>query len=262
MCLCGLPGCTWMSYLGTSDHGRELGKTYFIGGAGSVGNVVGTVDVPLGLRQAGYKGATEVLGWQSVVGGTLRDEIDRSRNMGQARRLARRIQKYMDKYPSRPVHIIALSAGTGIATWALESLPPKYHVQTVVFLGSSLSRGYDLSDALRRVDKRLYAFSSTRDPVLRYVLPLTGPIDRDSGTSTAAGLCGFDLPEDASAAVRELYRQRLRNRPYKPAYARYGYHGLHTDGTSPAFVEHVVAPLLMQPGEPPEPSEPDAEPDK
>ena len=86
-----LTGCTWMSYLGTDDRGREFGKTYFVGGAGPVGYVVGVHSVPKGLRRAGYRGAIETFGWQSVVGGTLRDQVDRSRNEEQARRLARRI---------------------------------------------------------------------------------------------------------------------------------------------------------------------------
>lgn len=233
-----------MSYLGTIDEGREYGKTYFVGGAGPVGNVVGTIDVPEGLRRGGYPGAIETFGWQSVVGGTLRDQMDRARNLGQAQRLAARIRAYMDAYPGRPVNLIGLSAGTGIATWALESLPDGYNVQTVVFLASSLSRGYDLSSALAHVAGKVYVFTSTEDAVLRYMLPVAGSVDREFGTTEAAGLYGFVLPRGSDEQTYRLYRAHLRHRPYKRKYARYGYHGGHTDCTSQEFIAHVVTPLL------------------
>jgi pimeloyl-ACP methyl ester carboxylesterase len=255
MCLCGLAGCTWMSHLGTDDRGIELGKTFFVGGAGSIGNVVGTVDVPKGLRRGKYRGAIEVFGWQSTVGGTLRDLMDRDRNEGQAQRLAQHITDYLNRYPGRRVNIIALSAGTGIAAWALEFLPERYRVGTVVFLGSALSREYDLSPALARIDGRLYCFYSSRDPLLRYGLPITGSVDREFGLSSAAGLYGFVLPPGAGPSVRRLYRERLRNRPYRSDYAQYGYFGFHADSTQPAFVAKVIAPLLSEPLAAPESAE-------
>lgn len=237
-----------MSALGTDDQGRTYGRTYFVGGAGPVGNLVGTVDVPRGLRQGGYRGSIEVFGWQSIVGGTLRDVMDRARNEKEARRLATRIRRYLDQYPGRRVNIIALSAGTGIATWALEALPPKYHVGSVVFLSSALSRRCDLRKALSRVDGQLYCFHSPRDPLLLYGLALTGSVDRESGTIGAAGVHGFEPPPDADDTARDLYALKVRNRPHVPAYSEHGYHGWHTDCTSPAFIAHVVAPLLMDGG--------------
>lgn len=251
--LAGLPGCTWMSYIGTDETGSELGRTYFVGGAGPIGHVVGTMDVPRGLRQGHYRGSIEVFAWQSVVGGTLRDQMDRTRNEDQARRLAQRIQDYLAEFPGRRVNLVALSAGTGVVAWALEALPPECRVGTVVFLGSSLSRPYDLTPALERLDGRLYCFYSSRDPILRYGVPVTGPVDRESGQADAAGLYGFLLPPRAGDHTRNLYRQRLRNRPYKSAYAHYGYHGLHTDSTSPRFIAKVVVPLLHEPLSPPPP---------
>ena len=246
-CLCGTGGCTWMSYFGTDEHGSELGRTYFVGGAGSIGNVVGTFDVPRGLRAAKYRGSIETFGWQSVIGGTLRDQLDRSRNEGEGRRLARRIQAYWKKYPGRRVNVIALSAGTGIAAWALEALPVQRRIGTVVFLGSSLSREYDLSSALARIDGHLYSFHSPDDPMLKFGLALTGPVDRPAGGAGVAGLSGFELPPGASESVQALYSRRLRNRPYKAEYAEYGYYGLHADSTSPGFIKAVIAPLLAEP---------------
>lgn len=239
----GTSGCTWMSYLGSSDVGLEHGKTFFIGGAGPVGQAVGTMSVPRGLRTGGWPGAVEVFAWQSVVGGTLRDQVDRGRNLKQAERLARRIQDYQEQYPGRPVNIVALSGGTGVATWALEALPENCRVHAVVFLASSLSQRYDLSAAVRHIDTRLYAFNSQTDSVLRVAVPMTGPIDRDT-RPVAAGLYGFALPPGAGAETRELYRARVSNIRYRTEYALYGHRGGHTGATSRVFVQYVVTPLL------------------
>jgi len=238
-------GCTWLSYFGTTEEGHTRGKVFFVGGAGPVGNVVGTFDVPRGLRAAGYPGAIETFGWQSVVGGTLRDQMDRNRNRSEARRLARRIQAYLDSHPGRSVHIVALSAGTGIATWALEALPSGYSVHTVVYLSSSLSCEYDLTEALRRIRNRLHVFYSERDPVLRYMAPVAGSVDREMFSQSIVGLRGVVIPARASPTVRGLYELRVRNHPYDEKYAQYGYFGFHADSTSAAFIEHVVAPLLL-----------------
>ncbi len=242
-CAWALPGCTWVTYLGTDPSGSKFGKTYYVGGAGPFGHV-GTIDVPRGLRRAGYRGAIEVFGWQGVIPSTLRDQMDRSRNEQQSRRLARRIESYLRQHPGRPVNIIALSAGTGVAAWALEALPAEFRVDTVVFLGSSLSRRYDLSPALRRLDGKLYNFYSPDDPVLRFATPLTGSIDRRTRGRSLGGLLGFEAAAEADAATIELYKKHLVNMPYRRRYRRLGYRGMHTDATSPGFVQAVIAPLL------------------
>ncbi len=244
--LIGGSGCAWAPKLASDFRGRPFGQTFYVGGAGPVGQVVGTFDVPKGLRNAGYRGAIEVFAWQTSVGGTIRDQVDRGRNLTQSRRLARRIRKYLDEHPDRPVNLIALSAGTGIAAWALESLPASYKVQNVVFLSSSLSRGYDLTRALEHVNGHLYAFHSPNDRVLRYMVPIAGSVDRNFGRGTAAGLYGFRLPALAGPEARRIYRARLRNRAYCPRYRLYGYDGHHHDCTARAFVSRILAPLLME----------------
>lgn len=238
-------GCVALSYVGSTNRGEEFGKTWYVGGAGSIGTVIGTTEVPNGLRRGKYRGAIEVFGWQAVLGGTIRDQIDRGRNLDQAHRLARRIVEYMDTYPDRPVNIVALSAGTGIAAWAIESLPEHYRIRTAVFLASSLSRRYDLTDVLRRIDGHLYVFSSPRDPILANLVPIAGSVDREWGVGTAAGLYGFQVPPNTGPPTRELYRLKMRHRPYRSSFARYGYNGLHTDAARQRFIERVVTPLIL-----------------
>lgn len=240
LCGCGLP-----ARMGTDLRGEPIAKTFYVGGAGMFGNI-GSLDVPKGLRQGGFKGATEVFAWQSKIGLTLRDHLDRSRNQAQALRLARKIEEYLDRFPGNPVNVIALSAGTGITTWALEQLREGYTVNVVVFFGSSLSRNYDLSSALKHINGELYNFYSRKDQVLRNLVPLTGTIDRRYLGKAVAGLRGFVIPRGTDQESRELYRARARNMPWVRAYRRYHYRGGHTDGTRRSFIRHIVTPLLLE----------------
>lgn len=245
--LVALTGCSnILAKLGDDNTGIDREITYYLGGAGTLGGI-GNGSVREGLRKGRYQGAINVIPWQSWFGDVLRDQIDRTRNQREAQRVADEILQYQQTYPGRRVNIIALSAGTGIATWALERLPADANVGTVVFLGSSLSRRYDLTDALRRVDGRLYVYYSAADPILRYGLPLAGTVDREFQGPSAAGLSGFALPPGASHEMIELYNRKLRNMAWKPRYERYGYRGLHTDGTSAPFVAEFIAPLLREP---------------
>jgi pimeloyl-ACP methyl ester carboxylesterase len=244
-----LVGCNPMSHFdfGTDLRGSQFGRIYYVGGAGTFGNV-GMIDVPKGLRRAGWRGSVEVFRWQSTVGGTLRDQIDRERNEDQGRYLAREIVNYARRFPDRPISIVALSAGTGVTTWALEKLPDEVNVENVVFLASSLSRSYSLSAALRHVNGTLYNFYSPDDPVLRYAVPITGSVDGglELGNPGVAGLLGFELPNQANERARTFFDAHVQNMPYRRQYSQYGYHGRHTDATSAEFIQYVVAPLLKK----------------
>jgi pimeloyl-ACP methyl ester carboxylesterase len=247
-----LVGCNPMSHFdfGTDLRGSQYGRIYYVGGAGTFGNV-GMIDVPKGLRRSGYRGSIEIFRWQSTMGGTLRDQLDRERNEEQGRNLAREIVTYARHFKGRPINVLALSAGTGVTTWALEKLPDDVNVESVVFLASSLSRSYDLTDALRHVNRRLYNFYSPDDRVLRYALPITGSVDGEleMGSPGVAGLFGFELPNRANESARTLYDGRVQNMPYRSQYSQYGYHGQHTEGTSVDFIQYVVAPLLVKQGQ-------------
>ncbi len=239
-----MSGCQVAPRLSSDERGAANGKTFYLGGAGPIGNVTGVRSVPAGLRRGGYRGAIEVFGWQSVLGGTLRDQMDARRNHEAAQRLANRIINYLDAYPGNRVNLIGLSAGTGIITWALENLPEEYRVGQVVYFGSSLSRDYDLTRMFRGVDGVLWNFYSTNDPILKYGVPLTGSVDRKFAGENLAGLHGFAPPAEADETTQALYRRHLRNMPWQPEYAEYGYHGQHTDGVNADFVASIVTVLI------------------
>ncbi|MCK6485868.1 MAG: hypothetical protein HUU22_17010 [Phycisphaerae bacterium] len=224
------------------DGDRKKGVTYYVGGAGPIGNI-GFLSVPRGMKEAGYAGYVEIFDWQSVTAAI--DQVALERNRNKAVDLSVKIRRQVRFHPDVPVNIVALSAGTGIAAFALEMLPEDVKINNVVFLASSLSSRYDLTRALRRVRGAAYAFHSPDDPVLRTLVPLTGTVDRRGAEAGVAGLEGFRLPRGGAPDMREQY-EKLHNVPYRREFNRYGYSGGHTDCTRREFVARYIAPLLMR----------------
>lgn len=219
----------------------EAGITYYIGGAGPIGNV-GSFDVPAGLRDAGYPGCVEVFTWQSWT--HAGDQINLARNREKAAELADRIRRYRRDHPTQPINIIALSAGTGIATFALEYLPEDIGIDRVFFLACSLSSRYDLTRALKRIRQRLYVLYSPHDRVLNTLVWYTGTIDRSTAKEGIAGLEGFYIPAVPRMDTLAQY-QKVQNVPYRLEFTEVAYEGGHTDVTSRAFVRRYLAPALL-----------------
>jgi len=220
---------------------RAAGAVFYIGGAGPIGNV-GSFDVPAGLRDAGYKGHVEVFAWQSWT--HAGDQVNLPRNRQKAADLADAIKRYRRRYPKPPIHIVALSAGTGIATFALEYLPESTGIENVVYMGCSLSSKYDLTRALKRIRGKLYVLYSENDVMLKDVVWFSGTVDRSSADQGIAGLEGFYLPTSPRSDTLKQY-EKVQNIPYRAEFRTAGYRGGHTDGTSPSFVRRYLAPALM-----------------
>jgi hypothetical protein len=216
--------------------------TYFLDGAGNFG--FGKETVPLGLEDGGYKGQIEHFIWTTYLGPAL-DQMYYSHNRRQGRRLAGKIADFQNKHPGGRVNIIALSAGSGVAVFALESLPSKYHVDNVFMLSSSLSADYDLSRALRRVDGGMYFYWSPRDPILRGLVPVVGTVDREN-TSQVAGAVGATLPRGAGMDTRQLYVSRVRNIRWYTNELGSPLKFQHAGTTDRRFICEMVAPMLVR----------------
>lgn len=221
---------------------KARGIVYYVGGAGPLGNV-GFLSVPKGMEAAGFPGYVQVVTWQGFSSAI--DQVNLERNRQKGIELAGQIRDYQRRNPGAPVHIIALSAGTGITTFALESLPESARVQNVCFLGCSLSSKYDLSRALRRIEGRLFVFYSYRDRVLNDIVPYTGSVDRGDPTEGVAGLSGFRISRNATEATRRVYR-KLLNIPYQREFEESGWDGGHMSSTAEGFIKWYVAPLLLE----------------
>ena len=226
---------------------ERRGKTFYLGGAGNFG--LGKDSVPRGLADAGYRGDVEHFVWTSYMG-PLVDQMYLQHNRRVARALARRIQDYLRQHPNRKVNLIALSAGTGVAVFALEELEKEFQVETVVLLSSSLSADYDLSRALRRVNGDIYFFWSPKDPILSGLVPIVGTVDRAGFGARPAGTHGAMLAAHASNETKDLYRN-VKNVQWHPEASNHMLRFGHSDIISRSTVRELVAPLLVMPSGPP-----------
>ncbi len=224
-------------------HGNpSRGITYYVGGAGPMGNV-GSFDVPGGLRDAGYAGDVRVFTWQTWL--HAGDQLNIGRNREKGIELAELIRRDHRMHPNARINIIALSAGTGIATFALESLAERAPVDTVIFLSCSMSSRYDLTRALRRVNNRLYVVYSPSDIILNKLVWYTGTVDRADSADGIAGLEGFYLPRVIHSDTRGQYG-KIVNVRYRSEFALSDYEGGHIDATARLFVRRYLSKAIMR----------------
>ncbi len=237
------PGCILGSrptlvQVGTRDDQR----TFYLDGAGNYG--FGKESVPLGLADGGYEGHVEHYIWTTYLGAIV-DQVSVSHNRREGYKLAARIREFLDIRPHGEVNLIGLSAGTGIIVFALEALDPKYRVQNVVMLSSSLSADYDLTAALRRVDGGIYFFWSPDDPILAELVPLVGTVDRSSRSNSPAGIWGARMPFGASQSTRDLYARKVHNIRWYPEPLIGPLKLRHAGSISRSHIRDLVAPILV-----------------
>jgi hypothetical protein len=235
---CGLLALTLCLSAGCWNSGRpeeRFGKTYYLDGAGNFGFGMGSVRE--GLVAAGYRGDVEVFVWTTSFNPLL-DQRNTVLNDIRAGQLAGKIEHYLKNYPDNDVNVIALSAGTGVAMWAVEKLHSPDKINNLVLLGSSLWSQYDVTKALANMKGKIYVYYSAYDDVLDTFVRRVGTVDNRFGVDSA-GLVGLH-PDGQD-------NPRVVNIGYRPSYDRYGWAGDHTGATSAPFVrtyvaQHVVAP--------------------
>jgi len=231
-------GCARTNY--TSPARYEQGLVVVLGGAG--GGMMGEDSRVRGsLAAAGVNRAIEIFEWSQ--GDLIDDQVDVNANRRKADQLARRVEAYEVQYPGRPVHLVGVSAGTGLAIWALEDLSAGARVTGTVLLASSLGARYDLAPALDKVDDAIYSFNSIADTVLSIGVTMTGSVDRNG--SVAGGLVGFSPPDGSPEYVRKLYKEKLVQIPWWPGDVVLGNLGDHLGSTNPLFIRARVSPIVL-----------------
>ncbi|HUW84952.1 MAG TPA: hypothetical protein VMZ31_19400 [Phycisphaerae bacterium] len=218
---------------GCVDPREDFGKTYYIDGAGNWG--FGVAEVAQGLKAAGYRGHVEAYLWTTSFNPAI-DQVNRPAAHLRAAILTQKIQDYLRNHPRNDVNIIALSAGTGIAVWAVEALESSYRVNNLVLLGSSLSSDYDMRKAVTKIKGHVYVYYSRYDTILDGPMRVLGTIDGRMDVD-AAGLVGLH--------PRGGDRGKIVNIGWGPQYQRYGWTGAHTDCTSEPFVRRYIAAHVM-----------------
>lgn len=218
-------------------------KVYYLDGAGGGGIVLNWGrSVKKGLREARFPGEIESFSWQTQLGPLLDQNISTRYKRKKARELAGKIEEYKARHPDGRVSLIGLSAGTAVTLYTLEELPHGVQVENVILLSSSVSADYDLGDALRHVRNKMYVFTSDKDPVLKFLVPVAGTADGERFTR-AAGLQGFIVPSGGSEELQREY-DKLVHIAWSPELDE-TFRGGHTDTVSSEFVASNVAPLLM-----------------
>jgi len=230
-------GCGRVNY--THGNRYEEGLVVCLSGAG--GMMGETERVREGLNAGGVRRAIEIFEWSG--GGVLSDQTNVAENHRKAQRLSRRIEEYMRSYPGRPVHLIGVSAGTGLVVWALEDLSEGHQATGAVLISSSLDTKYDLTSALGKVSDRLYSFNSVADTILSLGVTFAGTVDRGGGI--AGGLVGFSPPDGVSDETQTLYKEKLVQVSWWPGDVVLGHLGNHLGATSPAYVETKIAPIIL-----------------
>ncbi|MCK4660786.1 MAG: hypothetical protein KAV82_14800 [Phycisphaerae bacterium] len=216
----------------TGGAAERFGKTYYLDGAGNWG--FGSGEVSRGLKQAGYRGDVEVFLWTMTLN-PLADQLNYLGARMRAAKLADRIARYHRKYPHNKINLIALSAGTGVATWAIEKLPSDVKIDTLVLLGSSLSHDYDMTKVLDHMAGKIYAYYSPHDTVLQAV-KIIGTIDQKRGVDSI-GLVGLQPVHG--------HGNRIVNIAWSRRWLKLGWAGAHTDCTNQVFVRYEIAPRLL-----------------
>jgi pimeloyl-ACP methyl ester carboxylesterase len=226
------------------------GYVYYLDGSGGGSAVLNwSGGVRQGLKDAGYNAFGEMFTWETGLGPLADQASSEAYKQARAKDLVSRIAEHRQACAADPVHLVALSAGTAVAVYALEQLPDGQSVDNVALLGASISADHDLTRALRHVRGHVYVFTNPNDSVLADLVPLVGTADGKPGTAEAAGLRGFIWPAGASAETRQLYNQKLVTVDWRPAFEADGHFGNHLDNVNAAFIRDHVAPRLM--GAPP-----------
>jgi hypothetical protein len=191
-----------------------------------------------GLKQGNLNAEMTIYNWAGEDRGIVALGST-TRHAEQAARVAELITKVHRADPRRRIIITSHSAGTGIAVWALEQLPPDIQIDTLLMMQSALSPKYDLSSALAHVHGCAYSLWSPLDPVVGGGTKLLGTVDRVQ--TEAAGHVGFKEPRTADAAQ---YR-KLTQFEYQESWMRYGDIGDHIGPMRRSFAKNMLAPLLI-----------------
>jgi pimeloyl-ACP methyl ester carboxylesterase len=190
-----------------------------------------------GLKQGGYVGQVDIYDWTENDRG-LMALVDDARHRREAKIIAQKLTDQFDHDPASPIYLTSHSGGAGLAVWALEDLPDRVKIKTLLFLAPALSPSYDLSKALAHVSHRAYAFTSQDDIVL-LACRWSGTVD---GVKTdGAGRVGFTKPP----AGDEQQYAKLIQFPYQEAWIQLGDRGDHVGPMSRRFSRAILAPLLL-----------------
>jgi pimeloyl-ACP methyl ester carboxylesterase len=220
---------------------NKAGVVFVLGGIGGCDPV--QTFAPLVFPLAGVEHEVRIFDWTHGKFHPLRDVQDTRWLLRRADELADKIKAVKADCPDRPVFIIAHSAGTAVALYAAEKLPPGT-LDRLILLAPAVSPSFDLRPALRATKGEVVVFHSKLDVfMLGWGTSTFGTADRYY--LPAAGVHGFDVPDDLDPESGGLY-ERLVQSAWKPEMLlERGFH--HNAPCLPLCLGLQVAPWLIKP---------------
>lgn len=201
-------------------------------------------DIATGLHEANVPDAIEIFDWTRGRHLMFHNLMGLQRNRQQAALLAQRIRDYQQQHPGRPIHLVAHSGGTGIATMALEQLDAKCPITSVIMLASALSPEYNLAPALKRTTCGIYSLHSPHDFFYLGLGTRTfGTIDRK--LRLAAGKVGFTVPHDCDPFDAGLYRTKLHQVAWRPEWLHWRHGGGHLGWADRRFCRDWLSRIIL-----------------
>jgi len=208
----GLPGAVGCGFDGgaggyvTTDR-MDKGLVIILPGIEGVSEM--NRDIRRGLLAAGVPRALPIHSWGRPIPGVgmIMNQVDFIGNRLAGVRVASLVKNYQDSHPDRPVYVVGHSGGGGVAVFSAEALSDGRQIDGLVLLSASISKGYDLTKALRRCRNGIVNFYNPEDVGLLGIgTTVMGNVDGMHGPS--AGLVSFDTPgAGASEAKRAAYRK-------------------------------------------------------
>ena len=225
---------------------ERLDRGYTLVLPGIVGRATLDHGIVLGLKLADVPTAIDLHDWTQSWLWPVRNLSDFEHNRIEARKIARKIIQYQDRYPGRPVYVVGYSGGGGLAVLTLEALPAGRAVTGVILMAPTLAPDYDLRQAMNHTHLGIANFYSPLDaPILMLMGTAVGTTERRH--TIAAGVIGFRAPEHLSPLERRAYLARLPQYQYDFNMLLEGHIGGHFGWVSPPFIAHRVAPLIVVP---------------
>ncbi len=185
---------------------------------------------------------TVMYDWQTpIVGEIWTDLTWHRRNRVMGAKLARRLLQMHRDNPGRPIHVFAYSGGASVGVFACESLRGRKVVNTLLLVAPALSPGFDLTPALRAVDRCKILVSPRDSVVLGLGTRLLGTSDRVHGQS--AGMVGFqgmgDLPRGSKSDYDRCWQIR-----WNASLRGDGNYGGHAGWIATPFLRRYLMRLL------------------
>jgi pimeloyl-ACP methyl ester carboxylesterase len=238
---CLLAGCATAPIQTTTYKPPETPRGIILVADGAGGAPMASEAIAAAVEKTRQPLFVRSINWSHGPGWVVPDVTDIDHSECEAKRFARLIAAYRDRFPNTPIYLVGYSAGAQVVLEATRSLGPD-SVERIVLLAPAVAADYDLRPALAAARQGVDSFSSERDSIyLGIGTAILGTADGERGTQ-AAGRVGFDPPRLSPAEAH--LANRLHEHPWDRSMVWTRNNGTHDGTLRPAYLRAYVLPLL------------------